>query len=46
MLPGILATVIEYVMTGGTTGVVPTIAALVAGAPTLAVLVFLGAFSD
>ena len=46
VLPGILATVIEYALTGGTTGVIPIVAALVAGAPTVAVLYFIGAFAD
>ena len=46
VLPGTLATVVEYALTGGTTGVIPIVAALLAGVPTLAVLYFLGAFSD
>lgn len=46
VLPAVMATVIEYVLTGGTTGVIPIIAALLAGVPTLVVLYSLGAFAD
>ena len=46
VLPAVVVAFVEFLLTGGSTGLMPIMAALIAGVPLLSLMYFMGAFSD